>query len=298
MTAFEEETMRLCCASISLLLLACTCVAQQHVPQTEVTVSREQVNQEQQNQPYEGRPIASLQFRGNQHFSSETIRDFMKTKEGDAYDPESLKVDLSQMRILLLAHGGYIKARYGKPEVEDTSGGLRIVVPIQEGILYRWGAIGIDGSTVFDADEILDIVGLKSGEIADGYVGEHVREKLNRLYRDRGYIRFDAEIIPDFKQSSADAEEGIVDITFKLEEGQVFRINTIRFEGNTRATDETLRRRLRIHEGDVYKEPLFSKSVERIFALGLYEEVSLLDQIDDQRNYVDITIRLKEKEHE
>jgi outer membrane protein assembly factor BamA len=153
MAAFEEETMRLCCASIFVLLLTCTCVAQQHVPQTEVTISREQVNREQQNQPYQGRPIASLQFRGNQHFSSETIRDFMKTKEGDAYDLE-------------------------------------------------------------------------------------------------------------------------------------------------RATDEILRRRLRIHEGDVYNEPLFNKSVERIFALGLYEEVSLLDQIDDQRNYVDITIRVKEKEHE
>jgi outer membrane protein assembly factor BamA len=121
---------------------------------------------------------------------------------------------------------------------------------------------------------------------------------LNRSYRDRGYIRFDAEIIPDFKQSSPDADEGIVDLTFKLEEGPAFRVNTIRFEGNSKTTDEALRGRLRIHEGDVYNKPLFSKSVARIFALGLYEEVILFDQIDDQAKKVDITIRLTEKQHE
>jgi len=283
--------MRHCCAV--LLLLACTCVAQQRVPLKEATIPHEQVDQEPQNQPYEGRHIASLAFRGNQHFSFETIRDLLKTKAGDSYYAEKLESDMYQLRVLLLARGGYLRATFGKPEIEDTPSGLRIVVPMQEGILYRVGSIKVKDSTVFPPEKVIQIFGLESGEIADGYRVKVGLEKLDKLYRNRGYVQFNAEFIPDFKQAIPDGEEGVVDITFELYEGAVFRISAIHFEGNTRTTDLSLRRRLRIREGDVYNESLLNKCVERIYALGLYQEVSLGYEIDDHGKNVDITIRVR-----
>jgi outer membrane protein insertion porin family len=290
--------MRHCCAV--LLLLACTCVAQQRVLLKEATIPREQVDREQQNQPYEGRHIASLAFRGNQNFSFETIRDLLKTKAGDSYYAEKLESDMYQLRVLLLARGGYLRATFGKPEIEDTPSGLRIVVPMQEGLLYRVGSINVKDSTVFSPEEVIQIFGLESGEIADGYRVKVGLEKLNKLYRNRGYVQFNAEFIPDFKQAISDGEEGVVDITFELYEGAAFRISAIHFEGNTSntsTTDISLRRRLLIREGDVYNESLLNKCVERIYALGLYQEVSLGYEIDNHGKNVDITIRVREREN-
>ena len=168
---------------------------------------------------------------------------------------------------------------------------------VQEGVVYRVGEIKVEDATLFSPEEVIQIVGLKSGETVDGYGFQLGLSKLAKLYRDRGYFRFNVGFIPDFKETS-DAEEGVVDVALELEEGVVFRINGIQFEGNSKTRDQALRRRLLIREGDVYCESMLQESLSRLKSLGLFEKLTLEDaaiHTNGNGGLLDITIHLKEK---
>src|SRR5262245_23713983 len=118
--------MKPCFACILLLLMAASLTAQvRHHTQQPFVDYREAGKQKQST--YEGRRISSLEFQGNQHFSSETLFDFITTKRGESYYAEKLETDLDRLRVLLLGRQGYLKATFGSPEIEDTDDGLRIV---------------------------------------------------------------------------------------------------------------------------------------------------------------------------
>jgi outer membrane protein insertion porin family len=281
-------------ATAVLLLVAVSFAAQPRFPAIQTSNQVERSDHDQK--PYEGRPVASIDFRGNQHFSSETIRNFMKIKKGDVYRATKLDDDVDRVRVLLLGRRGYLKARCNTPEIEDTINGLKIVLPIEEGILYRVGEVKVEEATVFSSEDILRTVGLKTGEIVDGYGISERLEELTRLYRNRGYVQFNAATIPVFNEYNPSAEEGIVDITFDLEEGEAFYISAIRFEGNTGAGEQVLRRRLLIHEGDLYNEALLRKSLLRLNALGLFQKLTQADVLfKTNDNQLSLTIQLNEK---
>lgn len=292
--------MKHCCAFILLLWVGYNVSPQTRLPTQHRPVLNEGASQEQTKSPYEGRQIRSLEFRGNQHFLTESIRDFMTVKEGDAYNAEKLDTDMDRLRVLLFGRRGYLKATLGEPQIEDSPSCLDIVVTVQEGLVYRLGEIKVEDATLFSPEEIIQIVGLKSGEMVDGYGFQLGLSKLAKLYRDRGCFQFNVGFIPDFKQTS-DAEEGVVDITLGLEEGEVFQIDRIQFEGNSKTRDQVLRRRLRIREGDVYNESMLQESLLRLNSLGLFEKLTLEDaalHTNGNSGRLDITIRLKEKGRE
>jgi len=289
------------CAFILLLGTGYNIAAQTRLPTQYKPVLNEGASQERAKSPYEGRQIRSLEFRGDHQVPSGAIRDSLKVKVGDAYSAEGFETDMDRLRVLIFGRRGYLRARLGEPQIEDSPGGLDIAVPVQAGLLYRWGAIKVEDATLFCPEEIIQIVGLESGEIADGYGFQLSLSRLDALYRDRGYFQFSVGFIPDFKQNSPDAEEGVVDITLELEEGEVFRIDRIQFDGNSRTSDQAIRRRLLIREGDVYCESMLQESLSRLNSLGLFEKLTLEDaalHINGNSGRLDITIRLKEKGRE
>lgn len=209
---------------------------------------------------------------------------------------------MDRLRVLLLGRRGYLQARVGEPQIDDSLNGLEIVVSIQEGLVYRLGEIKVEDATLFSVEEIIQIVGLKSGEIVDGYAfSQQWLSRLNRAYRDRGCFQFSVGFEPDFRETNREADEGVVDITLQVEEGEVFQINTIQFEGNSKTTDQALRRRLLIHEGDTYNESMLQESLSRLNALGLFEKLTIEHaamHINGNPGRLDITIRLTEKARE
>ncbi|MEW6211980.1 MAG: POTRA domain-containing protein, partial [Acidobacteriota bacterium] len=196
-----------------------------------------------------GRRIASLEFRGNEKFSSDTILRFMRlVKPGDLYNKEKLENDLLRVRALLYADRGYLKAQFGEPETEETGEGLRIVIPFEEGLPYRFGEIKVEDATVFSPDEIIEIIGAKSGDIVKGYsVIQTGLDRLKKLYGNRGYIQFFASPQIEYRQATPYSEEGIADVTFEIEEGAMYFLRRVEFTGNLTVRDEEIWDKLRLN---------------------------------------------------
>jgi outer membrane protein insertion porin family len=161
------------------------------------------------------------------------------------------------------------------------------------------GEIKIENTTVLAPAQILDLIGLKSGEVADGTkLSAAIYERAKEAYGNLGYIQYTAEITPTFHVKEG-ADEGVADFTITIDEAAQYRIRSIKFSGGDNKTNEMLRRELMVRDGEVYSPDLFSKSITRMNNTGLYDRIDPNRDVEYQTNekaaLIDLTIRLKKK---
>lgn len=265
--------------------------------------------------------VAHIEFEGNKAFSNGDLRGQMKlVKEAglisgltskDIYDKEKLKYDLDRVRFFYYSKG-YMNARLGEPRIEEAgetgSGipliggkdrGLRVIVPVEEGRIYRTGEITIEGETVYPEEVIKAVIGLVPGQVvAYDKVQKGVFEDLKKLYGERGYINFEPNFIPDLKDDPNDPNLGIADWNFEINEGKSFSIRRIEFKGNTFTRDKVLRREVLLNEGDPYNQRYFDLSILRLNQLGYFNEIKDTDadiRTNQRDNTVDLDLRVQEK---
>ena len=246
-------------------------------------------------------------FKGNRFVSSQELTETMTRclepafKAQDKYTSELGEYCSNHEVLSFVRSKGYLQAVVSKPERLETEHELKLVMNIEAGPLYRVGEIKIEGANVFSPEQIIEILGLRPGEIANGMaLGDTLYERLKKAYADKGHIQYDYEVEPEFRASSSgEANEGIFDFTITISEGQQFLVRRIEFAGNERTRDSVLRRKLLIREGRVYNQELFEESLKRLNQLGLFEEISEKDvtrRVDDETPELDIIIQVKEKE--
>ena len=164
-------------------------------------------------------------------------------------------------------------------------------------MLYRFGEIKIEGSSLFSPEELRAMSPLRKGEIADGEkLSEWLYDKLKQRYGEHGYIQYTAEVTPEFK-SGPNKSEGVVDLEIEIDEGRCFKVGKIKFAGEQ--LPDNLESMMLIHEGDVYNASLYEKSIDNLNNSGLFEFVDKDKDADFRSNeedaWVDITIKLKRK---
>jgi outer membrane protein insertion porin family len=271
--------------------------------------------------------VVEIQFEGNTVFSDGKLRSQMKfVKEAglisrfkgqDILNRDKLEYDLNFHVRNYMRSKGYLQARTGEPRVEglgprrtgfflplpllsSTDEGLRVIVPISEGKLYRVGSIKIEGNSIFSEQIITNIIGLKSGDVADGErIGKALQEDLKKAYGSQGFIQYEYDVTPDFKDSATNPKEGVVDFVFAITEGKQFTLRRLEFLGNTFTRDNVLRREILVNEGDVYNQRAFEISVLRLNQLGFFDPLDAERdadfRTDEEEALVDINLKVAER---
>jgi outer membrane protein insertion porin family len=246
-------------------------------------------------------------FEGNKVFSTRALREVAGdcvTQRSDSrgrYESDELDWCLGKIRLFLIGKA-YLRATVGKPRQEQTESGLRLIIPVEEGLRYRLGDINIQGARLFSPDQIVGMLGLKPGDLASGEVlSDWLAQKLKQAYANRGYIQFTYELEPHFRPIASTESEGIVDLSVSIEEGRVFTIRRIIFRGNSHTADELLLSALLLREGDTFSQQLFDDSIKKLNQLGLFEEINGSSDVEWEapRNgapEMDLIFHLKERE--
>jgi outer membrane protein assembly factor BamA len=216
----------------------------------------------------------------------------------DRYDSEVLDYCLRRLKFSLIAKG-YWQATLGVPRTQKTENGLSVIVPLEEGALYRLGEVQIKGSSVFPSAKLREMLDLKTGDIADGErIGEWLFEQVRKAYNELGYIQYIAEPVPTFHLETG-AQNGVVDLTVEIEEGKPFTIGLIKFEGNGNISAYQLRRQMLVRSGDIFNAELFEQSLKIISENNHYELINADKDValtmDEEGARVNITIHLKIK---
>ncbi|HLA10093.1 MAG TPA: outer membrane protein assembly factor BamA [Pyrinomonadaceae bacterium] len=271
--------------------------------------------------------VVEIQFEGNTVFSDGKLRSQMKLvkeaglitrfKGQDILHRDKLEFDLRSVDNYMRSKG-YLQARHGEPRVEgagrrrtgfpilplpflsSVDEGLRVTVPIVEGKLYRIGEIKIEGNSIFSEDQIRSVIGLNSGDVANGErIGKALFENLKKIYGGQGFIEYTAEPAPTFKDNPQNPEEGIVDFVVTIEEGKQFTLRRLEFIGNTFTRDYVLRREVLLNEGDIYNQTNWEYSIIKLNQLGYFDPIDKDKDADFRTNeeeaQVDINLKVTER---
>lgn len=275
--------------------------------------------------------IVKIEFEGNEHFKDSELRGALQLvqetglisrfKGMDILHLEKLQYDLQKNVRSYMFSKGYFQARIGDPVVEglgvkrtdflplitiplplisSVDDTLKIIVPVNEGKLFRVGSLTVEGNSIFSEQQILGYVGLKTGEIADGkQLQEAVYDNLKTVYGSQGFVNYSADFEPDFKDNPTNPAEGIVDIKININEGKQFTLHRLEFTGNTFTRDNVLRREFLINEGDIYNQGLLDYSIARINQTQYFDPIDKDQDIetrtDDDKADVDLNVKIKEK---
>ena len=90
-------------------------------------------------------------------------------------------------------------------------------------------------------------------------------------YKDEGYALCNVG-----NTTNMDQKNLILDFTYIIQKGVKARITRIDITGNEGTRDWTIRRELRVYEGDMFNETQMKRSEARIRRLGFFEEVEIV----------------------
>jgi len=252
-------------------------------------------------------PLAEVRFEGTRSFSSQELAS--KMGEYLNHYPEmqvSYNSDLFDFCIRRLSNfirsRGYLQATFGQPIKEIDGRGLVLLVPVNEGVLYRLGEIKIEGAKAVAPEKVREMLSLQPGDTANGEeIAKWLFEDVKKVYGEIGHIEYTAEPEPEFKEAANGASEGIVDFKVTIEEGRLFRVDAIKFQGSSLSESELLGL-LRIRAGDVFNQRLYEESIDELNKLGRFEWINKDRDADfktnDEEGLINIVIKLNYRDDE
>jgi len=270
--------------------------------------------------------VGRIQFRGNKHVNSRTLRSAMKNLKpigvphsiflenifSKTYDATKLEEDTERVRAEF-QNRGYFKVLVEDPktEIHDTGHtgfhipGLQagqgksvdITMTIDEGAKYHLGTITFkNNKAIPNSAALRSVFPIKDGDIFSREKIAKGLENLRKAYGEAGYINFTP--VPDTK---FDDEKKIVNLEIDVDEGKQFYVRRIEFSGNTTTRDKVIRREIALEEGQIYNSRFWEVSLLRLNQLGYFEQLKPDDpntterHLDEKNGTVDLTLKVHEK---
>ena len=256
--------------------------------------------------------IKKIIVEGNRAVSTKKIKSIMKNKEksflrSGKFDPDQWEEDLDRI-VRYYADHGHPEARIDSSGVEYRDDGIYLYVKIEEGPRYVFGEVSFEGNTVYSDDFLAEKVVLveeKPGlweAITLIYKGEswdpqaYSQTRLERaltaiqvLYGDSGYIY--AHAVPLEKVR----EDSIVDIEFRIYEGNRVKVRLIDIAGNTKTRESVIRRELDIYPGEYFSTGKLIKSQRDLMYLNYFGNVGVNFRQTEDTSFVDLVFHVEEK---
>ena len=242
--------------------------------------------------------VRQVHFEGNAHFSEKVLRKQMKTRaktlvyfldKSGRFDEVQLEQDLDKVREFYQNHG-YIDVEIKNVRRERTEKGPMIItIVIAEGPQYHVRKLTVTGYQHAREDKIRGLLKMKEGSV---YSPKQLRDDAKAVadaYGSGGYV--DLVILPE----GAPAGPALIDVTYKIEEGDRSFVNRINIEGNTRTKDKVIRREVLVAPGDVFNTVRVDVTKKRLENLGYFAKVETYPEETDIPGRKDLTILLQEK---
>ena len=228
--------------------------------------------------------IRSIDFVGNNNFSSSRLRNLMQTtemnwlsffKSTDVYDPDKIASDQELIRRFYLKNG-YADFRIVGSDVRYNAQGkgYDLVVTVEEGQQYRVGSVNVETQIPdLDRNVLASTVKLAVGDVYNGDLVDKSVEAMTREVARKGYAFSSAR-----PRGERDPATALINLTFVVEEGPRVYIERINVRGNTRTRDYVIRREFPLGEGDAYNRVLVDRAEKRLNGLGYFKKVRITNE--------------------
>jgi outer membrane protein insertion porin family len=188
---------------------------------------------------------------------------------------------------------------------------LILTYRIEEGRQYRVGTLSVDGNAFFSADDLLNELqtkakqveifdqvelkmmkanGLQEGEIYAINSLQASIETLQDKYGRRGFREARVEY-----RMTPNVENGRIDVSFNIKEGEKFYVDKIEIQGNTTTRDKVIRREIDLAPGEVFDTVREKASKKRLEGLNYFSKVETYAEETDVPNRQKLIVKVEEK---
>jgi outer membrane protein insertion porin family len=189
--------------------------------------------------------VDSITFTGNKAMGSGTLAKVIKTTERKwllwpfYYTEDAIEEDLGRLREFYYDRGYLDYKIEAKTEFADDRSGVRVTFTIDEGPVFRIGAITFAGNARFTEDQLRARMELSEGQIYLKPAAGRDATELMRVYREEGFVDAEVRQRPKF---TLDSNGNLVTVGFDIVEGKRYRIGRIDVTGNEQTRDKVVRR--------------------------------------------------------
>jgi outer membrane protein insertion porin family len=218
--------------------------------------------------------ITAIVVEGNENISKDLIISQITSNLGDVFSKESIEKDLKAIYEL-----GYFKDV--RIKLESFREGYKVVFVVVENLPLK--EINITGNTVVSKEEMREVMILQEGQIFSQKILKNDLTRISQLYKDRGYL------LVNIKEINFD-EQGKLWIT--ISEGY---LEKILIEGNNKTKEKVITREINIEPGDLFNFEKVKKSLQKIYNLGYFEDVTMKLEPGSKEDVVVLVIKVIEK---
>lgn len=213
--------------------------------------------------------VNKVYLEGNINVRETYIREDMISMEGQILDRAKIEENIN--KIISVYHDEKYYSVSVKADIEDrNNNAVDVFFRIEEGPEARIYDIVFSGNSFFSRKELMKMLSTKekgffswltgSGKLKQELIEVDV-EKIRGEYMKKGFIKVrvgEPEVLV------SDDKKKRITLTFRIEEGERFKINTIAFSGNKHRTDKELETVTVLKPGDWFNVEEFQNDIKRL----------------------------------
>lgn len=211
-------------------------------------------NDETMIKGYEGRTVSAVDIANVPDEVKSSLIPLIKTKPGDALTLDGVRADVSS-----LGSTGVFSQIV--PSIEAVPEGVKLSYITKANPVIH--SVEFSGNTVFTGDYLTELLGITPNSVLNTTLLDQKLQEIEKLYLQQGYLLY---AVQDVKVT----QEGVLKID--LAEGV---IEDITIEGNDKTKDYVILRELRYKKGQPFNKFTASRSMERLYNLGFFEDVNM-----------------------
>src|SRR5690606_8184539 len=246
--------------------------------------------------------IRHINLVGNETFEQEDITDVWESGESnwlswyrrdDQYSKEKLSGDLEKL------HNWYLDRGYVDFSIDSTHVAISpdkrdmyISAGLTEGEIYKISTVELTGDTVLPKEDVQRLVLVQPDQTFSRALLEFSSNAIIATLSNVGYAFAQVNPIP-----TVDRENRTVAINMQVVPGPRVNVRRVLFKGNTRTSDEVMRREMRQFEGAWYSQAAVDRSKIRLQRLGYFESGSVnieTQPVPGSNDQVDVVVNVTE----
>lgn len=243
--------------------------------------------------------VLEIRFDGNQNIKNEELDNVVKKCLGNdwrTFVEAKYEYIVNTCIRNLLSGNGYFLPGFSKIYYENKT----VLIGLKEGICYQLGQIDFKGLEVFSKSELLEMLNLKTGDVANGKrINDFFYEELSKLYKNRGYLLYDVDIEPVYLKPQTEGENGVVNFTIFIDEGKQFKIKKISIVCSDLSKIGKIMEMLGIAPGEIYNEEAIQNGIKRINQTKEFKPIDFHKDIelkaDEETDEIDLIIKVDKK---
>jgi outer membrane protein insertion porin family len=257
--------------------------------------------------------ISSIDFEGNSQLTDGQLRKAMKkTKEKSFLNPlrifkpskfiaDKYKEDLNNI-INKYKEKGYRDARVLSDTVvyNPKKNTVAIDIKVEEGRKYYFGDIRFLGNSVYNNQQLNQVLGIKKGEVYNGVmlqkrIADPTKpdgQDLTNLYQNNGYL------FSNINAVEVRTANDTIDFEIRISEGPIAYFNHVTVVGNDKTNDHVIYRELNTRPGQRWNREEIYNTIRELGALGFFDPETIRPDVknaDPSTGNVDVEWHVTEK---